>query len=87
MKRIKIERRAYEHEQRKNDYNAADYLVDYDNAAVVKLVSYLVDKPRQPEPPQQRTANNAEISHTDMQRMLGDDEGELGKRRHKKEYD
>ena len=87
MKRVKIEHRAYENEQRENDDYAPDYLVDDDDAAVVELVSYLVYKPCQPEPPQQGAAYNAEITHAHVQRMLGYDKGELGERRHEKEDD
>lgn len=86
MKRIKIEHRAYKHNQWKNHDNAADDFIYYYDAAVVEFPPYLVYQPRQPEPPQQRSADNAEIAHTHVQRMLWNDKGKLGKRCHEKEY-
>ena len=87
MKRIKIEHRSDKHDERENHDNATDNLINNDNAAVIKLVPNLVDKPCQPEPPQQRSADNAEIAYAHMQRMLWNDESELGERSHEQEYD
>ena len=66
MKRIEVEHRAYEYKQRKNYDDATYYLVDYDNAAVVKLVPHLIYQPCQAEPPQQGTAYYAEIAYAYM---------------------
>lgn len=87
MERIKIEHRAYKHNERENHNHAADNLIYYHNAAVIELIPNLVYKPSQAEPPQQRSANNTEITHAHVERMLGDDESELGERRHEQEYD
>ena len=87
MKRIKIEHRSDKHDERENHDNATDNLINNDNAAVIKLVPNLVDKPCQPEPPKQRAADDAEIAYAHVQRMLGYDERKLGERCHEKEYD
>lgn len=86
IKRIKIEHRTEKHYKRKNNHNAADDTVDYNYAAVVKLVTHLVDKPCQPEPPQQGAADYAEIPHTHIKRLLRDDKSKLGKGCHEKEH-
>ena len=61
---VQIEHSADKHQQREDNDNTADNLVDYNDAAVVELIADFVNKPCKTKPPQQGSAYNAEIAYT-----------------------
>ena len=87
MKCVEVEHRAQQHDEREDDDNASYHAVDEHDAAVVEFVAHLVDKPCQPEPPQQGTAHDAQIAHAHVQWMFGHDKGKLCKRCHEEQDD
>ena len=64
MESVQIEHSTEKHQQREDNDNTADNLVDYNDAAVVELIADFVNKPCKTKPPQQGSAYNAEIAYT-----------------------
>lgn len=87
IERVKVEHRTQKHDQREDYHNAADYPVDDHDAAVFKLVAHFIDEPCQPEPPQQGSANDTEVTDAHVKRLFRNDESKLCEGSHEKEYD
>ena len=83
---IEVEHRSYECYNREDNHQRAYHLIYYNNAVGIKLASYLVYKPRQSEPPQQRSKDNAEIADGHFEGMVGYDEGKLSIGCHEKKH-
>ena len=84
---IQIENRAEESDDGEDDDHAAYYLINNDDAVGIKLVPDLVDEPGKPEPPQQGSEDDAEVTHAHFYRHIRHHEGKLRECRHEEEHD
>ncbi len=84
---IEIERRTDEGNHREDDNHASYHLVYNEDAIGVELATYLVDEPRQSEPPEQRPEHDAQIAHPHLHGHIGHHKGKLGEGCHEEEHD
>ena len=84
---IEVEHRSYQGDDREYHDDASYHLVDNEDAVGIKLAAYLVDEPCEPEPPQQRSKEDAQVAHSHLQGHVGHHEGKLGEGGHEEEHD
>ena len=84
---IQIEYRSDEGDDREDDDNATNHLIDNEDAIGIKLATNLVDEPRQAKPPKQCAKDDADVAHRHFDRHIRHHEGKLGKRSHEEEHD
>lgn len=87
MKGVDIEDRTHENHQWKDNDQRSNNLVDQQDSIIIKLSSHLIHEPSQSEPPQQSTEKNACKTDSHFELVIGYNESELCKQRHKHKND
>ena len=67
------------------DDEAADNLVNNNDAIILKFGTYLVNQPWKSIPPKQCAAHDADIANGHLYRVVGYDESQLGKNSHEEQ--
>lgn len=82
-----VEECADEHDKREYHYEGTDDAIDELNAAGIKLSLHFLYEPCESPPPGESTEDDADVSYSHLEMMVGDDKGKLCEGCHEQEYD